>query len=79
MTDHSDPVSRGDVDHRFGPSGVPPMNDEQIRRIGSIREHARLFARHVLADAPPSWERDEAIRSIDDACSYAARAVSRHE
>lgn len=79
MTDHSDPVGRGMVDHRFGDSGVPALNDDQIVRLRSLRESTRLLARHVLMAAPPSWERDQALTHLDDALSWASRAISRNE
>lgn len=79
MTDYSDPVSRSDIDHRLGKSGAPALTDEQANRITTLRESARLHARHVLSQCPPSWERDEALHAIDNAASYAARAIARHE
>jgi hypothetical protein len=79
MTDYSDPVSRSDIDHRLGQSGTPNLTPEQQKRISSIRESARLFARHILESAPPSWEKDEALHAIDNAASYAARSIARHE
>lgn len=78
LTDHSDEVSRGMVDFRFGPGGVKALTQDQIARITSLREHARLLARHVLADVPPSWERDKALEDIDNALSWAARSISRN-
>lgn len=77
--DYSDPVSRGDIDHRLGNSGCPVLNEDQASRIRTLRESARLFARHVLSSTPPSWERDEALHAIDNAASYVARAIARHE
>lgn len=79
MTDHSDPVSRADVDFRFGPASAQPLDDEQVARCRALREGGRLFARHVLASCPCSWERDEAIKAIDNATSFAVRSISRHE
>lgn len=79
LVDNSDPVSRGDVDHRFGLSGMPTLTPEQIKRLQSIREHLRLLARHVLADCPNSWEREEAVKALDETYSWAAKAISRHE
>lgn len=58
IIDYSDEVVRGDIDHRFGPSGAPPLSSEQQERITALREHARLYARHVAMSCPPSWERD---------------------
>lgn len=78
LDDHSDEVSRSMIDHRFGPSGVPSLSLDQVSRITSLREHARLFARHVLASVPASWERDKAIEDIDNACSWAVRGISRN-
>ncbi len=78
-TDHSDPVSRGVIDHRFGPSGIPQFTPEQLERAKSLRENARLLARHILSACPCSWERDRAIEAVDDACSWASRAIARNE
>lgn len=77
--DYSDPVQNELIDHRLGPGGVGNLNDEQIRRIASLRESARLFARHVASACPNSYERDNAILEIDNAASWAARAIARHE
>lgn len=78
-TDYSDEVSKGLVDHRFGDSGVPALSEEQVVRIKSIREHARLFARHIVSSIPPSWEQDEALKSLDNSLSWAVKAISRWE
>jgi hypothetical protein len=67
------------VDHRFGPSGTPALDADQVHRIEALREGARLYARHVIASCPPSYERDKALESIDNAQSWAARGVARNE
>lgn len=79
MTDYSDELWRETVDHRFGNSSAEPLTKDQEVRIRALREGARLFARHVIASVPPSWEREEAIRAIDNANSWAARAIVRNE
>ena len=79
LTDHSDKVAQAAVDHRFGPSGIPELDGDQIARITSLREHSRLFARHIVSACPPSFERDQALVSLDNACSWGARSISRNE
>jgi len=79
MLDYSDPVARAMVDHRFGVSGAPMLDLEQQNRIASVRESARLMARHVVSTCPPSYERDEALTAIDNAASWAARSIARNE
>jgi len=79
LTDYSDPVSRSAIDHRFGDSSGKPLSDDASGRVRALREGARLFARHVLASCPPSWERDEALTAIDNACSWSARSIARNE
>jgi hypothetical protein len=77
--DHSDEVTKSIVDHRFGDSGVPTLSDEQVARIRSLREHARLFARHVVSSVPNSWEREKALEEIDNALSWGVKGISRWE
>jgi hypothetical protein len=79
MTDYSDRVSEMAMDYRFGPGTGAALSDEQVKRLLSLREHCRLMARHVLQHVPPSWERDEALKGIDETMSWSARAISRHE
>lgn len=77
--DYSDDVVNGDIDHRLGSSGVSPMDDEQVRRVQSIREVGRQMSRHLARTCPNSWEREKALEHVDDAVSWAVRAISRHE
>lgn len=79
MTDYSDPVSRGMVDHRLGESGAGPLTEDQASRIRALRESARLMSRHIVASCPPSPERDRALDAADNASSWAARAIARNE
>lgn len=77
--DYSDPVQNELIDHRLGNGAIGQLTDEQVRRIAGLRESARLFARHVASSCPNSYERDNALQDIDNAASWAARAISRHE
>lgn len=77
--DYSDPLQEALIDHRLGPGSIGQLSDEQVRRISDLRESARLFARHVAVACPNSYERDNAIQDIDNAASWAARAIARHE
>lgn len=74
--DYSDVVEQAALDNRFLPH---TLNKAQAARVASLREGAWMLSRHVLKLTPPSWERDEALRAIDQACSWAEKAVSRNE
>ena len=76
-SDHSDPVLDSLLDHRFGPSSVT-LSDDQVRRIVSLRDGARLFARHIAALCPPSWEREKALEALDEAHSWIAKSIARN-
>lgn len=73
----SDPVLDGMLDHRFGPSSVK-LDDDQVRRICSMRDGMRILARHIAALCPPSWERDKALEALDEAHSWTAKSIARN-
>jgi hypothetical protein len=77
--DYSDKVEEAIVDHRYSAGSGAPLSDDQVKRVLSLREHSRLLARHVLQHVPPSWERDEALKAVDECMSWSARAITRHE
>ncbi len=79
MSDYSDRVSESWVDHRFGKGTAVTPSEDAAGRILSIREGGRILARQLIAQVPPSFERDQALAHLDDAVSCAARGIVRNE
>lgn len=66
------------IEHRYGPASVD-LDDDQVARMIQLRSGARLLARQIAASCPPSFERDEALKAVDEANSWAAKAIVRNE
>lgn len=77
-THYEDKVLAEVIEHRYGPASVD-IDQDQIDRIVQLRAMARLHARQIAAVCPPSWERDEALKAVDEANSWAAKAIARNE
>lgn len=70
------PVTEAAIDERFR---LRPTKEGQMDRIGAILEHHRLVARTIARCCPPSYERDEALKSIDQAAAWANQSIVRNE
>lgn len=73
---YRDAVAEAAVDERFR---MRPAKEGQLDRISALMEHHRLVARTILKCCPPSYERDEALRAIDQASAWANQAIIRNE
>lgn len=79
MTSHyDDAITEAAIEHRYGPSSVDLCPD-QVARMVQLRSGCRLLARQIAHSCPPSWERDEALKMVDEACSWSAKAIARNE
>lgn len=74
--DYDDPLAQSMVAHWFHSH---PLKGDQANRLASLRDGAHLFARHLLHHVPCCYEREEALKAIDSAYSWAQRAIERAE
>jgi len=74
---YDDAIERDAIDCRFRPKDR--LTGPQFERIVSLREGARLFARHLSKLCPPSWDKEEALRLINSAMLHAEAAIRLHE
>lgn len=51
----------------------------QAQRFGLLRDHALMFAECLLEHAPPSDERELAVRHVEAAVMWANAAIARRE
>jgi hypothetical protein len=69
-------ITEASIDERFR---FRSAKSGQMDRIGALLEHHRLVARTIAKCCPPSYERDEALKSIDQASAWANQAIIRNE
>lgn len=77
-THYEDALTEALIEHRYGPESVD-LDPDQVTRMVQLRSGARLLARQIAHSCPPSWERDEALKAVDNANSWAAKAIARNE
>ena len=66
----------GNIEHRFT---YHPPNDEKVLKHEVIRGKGLTLAIIISELCPPSFERDEALKKVDEAVMWANASIARNE
>lgn len=68
-------ISEGELRQRF--TYHPPKDKTEIARYEVLRQHAYLFACVINDFCPPGYERDEAVKNVEQSVMWANAALAR--
>ncbi len=57
----------------------PPKDEKQVAKFKVLREYGLLIASTINELCPTSYEKDEAIKKVEEAIMWANASIARNE